>query len=308
MGKLLILKGLPGSGKTTRAKELLHKDPTFKRVNMDSLRAMLDNSDYSRVDNAMVAKMRNMAIEECLRKGYNVVSDDTNLSASSEKDLRRLALKYNADVGCQFFDVPVKECIERDSKRESTAQVGEKVIRGMYNRYLANRKNFKVENPLEIEDFQEDKVEWIDGLPLAIICDIDGTLAINASGRSPYDWHRCGEDTLCKPVADLLARYQAKHCLDLDSAYTILMSGRDEVCRQETETWLTLNEVSFDMLLMRPESNVEKDSVIKRRLFDQNIREKYNVLCVIDDRKQVKEMWVNLGLFVFDVNQKDLIF
>ena len=36
----------------------------------------------------------------------------------------------------KLIDTPLKECIRRDSKREGKANVGEKVILGMYNDYL----------------------------------------------------------------------------------------------------------------------------------------------------------------------------
>lgn len=41
MPKLLVLKGLPASGKSTYAKELVNKG--WKRVNKDDLRAMIDD-------------------------------------------------------------------------------------------------------------------------------------------------------------------------------------------------------------------------------------------------------------------------
>ena len=47
MSKLLILKGLPASGKTTEAKRLVIEE-NFKRVSKDDLRAMIDNSKWSK--------------------------------------------------------------------------------------------------------------------------------------------------------------------------------------------------------------------------------------------------------------------
>jgi hypothetical protein len=35
-----------------------------------------------------------------------------------------------------------------------------------------------------------------DGLPLAILCDLDGTLA-HLNGRNSYDASSCNEDILC---------------------------------------------------------------------------------------------------------------
>ena len=48
MLKVYMMKGLPGSGKTTRAMEMLAENPNgIKRVSKDDLRAMLDNGRWS---------------------------------------------------------------------------------------------------------------------------------------------------------------------------------------------------------------------------------------------------------------------
>lgn len=56
---------------------------------------------------------------------------------------------------------------------------------------------------------------------------------------------------------------------------------------------------------MRPEGNNEKDSIIKRRMFDEYIRGKYYVDFVLDDRNQVVEMWRNMGLTCLQVAEGD---
>lgn len=48
MQKVIVLKGLPASGKSTWAKNLVLKDSTYKRINKDDLRAMLDASKFSK--------------------------------------------------------------------------------------------------------------------------------------------------------------------------------------------------------------------------------------------------------------------
>ena len=48
MKKILILRGLPASGKSTFARKLLNENPNaWKRLNKDELRAMLDDSIHS---------------------------------------------------------------------------------------------------------------------------------------------------------------------------------------------------------------------------------------------------------------------
>ncbi len=140
---------------------------------------------------------------------------------------------------------------------------------------------------------------WDSNLPDAIICDIDGTLAHNVSGRSPYDWKRVGEDALDHIIQNILSIY-------CDANYEIiLLSGRDEVCRPETEEWLKKHIIGYDFLYMRPKGNNEKDSIIKERIYREHIEGKYNVLFVLDDRKQVVDMWRSLGLKCLQVQPGD---
>ena len=41
--------------------------------------------------------------------------------------------------------------------------------------------------------------------------------------------------------------------------------------------------------------------MVKREIFDREIRDRYRVVGVFDDRKQVVRMWRALGLTVFQV-------
>ena len=85
----------------------------------------------------------------------------------------------------------------------------------------------------------------------------------------------------------------------------LIVSGRDEVCRFKTYHWLINNNVSPGYLFMRPEGNTEEDSVIKKRIFDEHIRDNYQVLFVLDDRKKVVNMWRSLGLTTLQVADGD---
>jgi len=130
-----------------------------------------------------------------------------------------------------------------------------------------------------------------------IIVDIDGTLA-HKGDRSPFHWERVGEDLPNVPIIRLLECIQ-ESCED--GLVTILMSGRDSVCRPETEEWLRVHHIKYDHLFMRPEGNTEKDSIIKKRLYEENIKDKYSVWLVLDDRNQVVEMWRSEGLICLQV-------
>jgi hypothetical protein len=89
----------------------------------------------------------------------------------------------------------------------------------------------------------------------------------------------------------------------------ILMSGRDCVARSLTEKWLKENNIQYHELHMRGDlsgganKDFRKDSIIKKELYDNFVKDKYNVLVVYDDRQQVVDLWRKLGLSCFQVNE-----
>jgi hypothetical protein len=46
---------------------------------------------------------------------------------------------------------------------------------------------------------------------------------------------------------------------------------------------------------MRPEGDTRPDEVVKRELYKEHIKGKYNVIAVFDDRAKVCRMWNELG-------------
>lgn len=134
MNKVIILKGLPGSGKSTWAKQMLEKYPgQYKRVNKDDLRAMLDNTIWSKKNEQFVLKIRNSIILAALEDGADVIVDDTNLHPKHERAIREL-VQGKAEIEIKFFHCDLLTCIARNANRPHP--VSEGVIRGMYNRFL----------------------------------------------------------------------------------------------------------------------------------------------------------------------------
>lgn len=135
--------------------------------------------------------------------------------------------------------------------------------------------------------------------PQAIIVDIDGTVALKATDRSPYDWHRVGEDL---PNGSVITVVRHMHV----AGYRLIVtSGRMETCRRETEDWLARNSLFPDVLLMRAEGDFRPDTEVKREMFEHAIADHYNILIVFDDRQKVVDMWRELGLIVAQVAPGD---
>lgn len=279
--KLLALKGLPGSGKTTFAKELV--DDGWIRVNKDDLRAMLHNSHFSKNNEAFILSLRDEIIIRGLVNGKNVVVDDTNLDPKHAVQFESIASEFLADYSEKFFDTPVEECIKRNSFRKDP--VPEKVIWDMYHRYLQPPTT---QIPVEEDDREE-----------AIIVDVDGTLAHIVNGRSPYDASRAMEDELDDAVSVITAMaYQ-------NGYKVIILTGRSAEHKQVTIDWLEENGVPYDEIYTRESGDNTKDAIVKRDLYRRHVEPKYRVKFVLDDRNQVVDMWRSLGLKCLQVQPGD---
>lgn len=275
--KLLALKGLPGSGKTTFAKQLV--DDGWCRVNKDDLREMLYNSKWSKSNEGFVLALRDEIIIRSLVIGKNVVVDDTNLDPKHADQFKSIASEFLADYEEKLFDTPVEECIRRNSIRANP--VPERVIWDMYHRYLVKAPKY--------DDNKEE----------AIIVDVDGTLAHIVDGRNPYDASRAMNDKLDDAVGCITAMaYQ-------NGYKVIILTGRSAEHKQVTEDWLAVNGIEYDGIYTRASGDNTKDAIVKRDIYKRFIEPKYNIKFVLDDRNQVVDMWRELGLKCLQVQPGD---
>jgi translation initiation factor 2 alpha subunit (eIF-2alpha) len=85
----------------------------------------------------------------------------------------------------------------------------------------------------------------------------------------------------------------------------VLVTARQNKLREATEKWLLYHKVKYDQLYMKADDSGLSDSEAKRIMLKE-IREKYGEpFMVFDDRHEVNEMWVNEGVYLFDVSQKE---
>lgn len=304
MSKLTILRGLSGSGKSTWANSVMGAVV----VSRDSLRAAIFGSDgrayYERGDlrqcEQIITEAEHSAIRAGLSAGKHVISDNTNIETKFIKNIANIGYEMGAEVELKVFDVslPVAKAQNKARALRGGRNVPNEVIEKQYARFQSN-KNWMPTAPVVQEVIP---YHGTPDKPYAYMFDIDGTLA-SMNGRGPFDWKRVGEDSPRQSVITVLSH------LDLSSEYTdvkiILMSGRDSVCRPETVEWLEENNVFYHELFMRAEGDMRKDNIIKHELFNEHIRDNYDVIGVFDDRWQVCKMWLEMGLTVFNVSGLD---
>ncbi|WP_327034191.1 AAA family ATPase [Micromonospora ureilytica] len=297
MTRLIATRGLPASGKTTFARTL---QPSVSRVNRDDLRRMLHGERlFTQWAEAQVTAVQQAQVEALLRARADVCVDDTNLRSRTLRGWADLAARHGADFEVHdFTDVPLDECLRRDAARPAADQVGADAIRRLHERYLQGRTL-----PLPVPQARTGRPAVVHPPstepPEIVLVDIDGTVALAVS-RSPYDMTRVGQD---QPNTAVIAAVRAMHAAGYG---VVFCSGRDASARAATEAWLARHvRVPYLGLHLRAVGDSRKDSIVKREIYDREIRDRYRVAGVFDDRVQVVQMWRSLGLTVFQVADGD---
>jgi len=136
--KIILLKGLPASGKSTWAKEFCFRNPTYIRINKDDIRDLLGSPVFNnKFEDAVLDIQRKMGIT-ILDTGKSIVIDDTNFAKKHYTFWSQIASARGIIIDVINLDVPVEECIERDSKR--VKPVGKAAILNMYQKYILNNE------------------------------------------------------------------------------------------------------------------------------------------------------------------------
>jgi predicted kinase len=139
--RLIVTRGLPGAGKSTRALAWVAQDPRRRaRVGSDQIAAMLHpqvitGSGYGPLFAAREQLVVHAAIEVLLAAGVDVVCDDPFLLPAYLDAVRELAQRCDAElVIWDMTDVDVAECIARDQQRGYSGgrSVGEQEIRAQH--------------------------------------------------------------------------------------------------------------------------------------------------------------------------------
>lgn len=142
MPKIILCRGIQGSGKSTWARKWVLEDPEHRvRFNNDDIRNMLGKYWVTSRE-SLVRFLRDSFVYKAMDDGYDIVIDNMNLSSLEYVAYRDMVAHHDRfeDDSCKHYIIEYKDfftplgvCIERDSKRENP--IGEEVIRATYEKY-----------------------------------------------------------------------------------------------------------------------------------------------------------------------------
>ena len=136
-----------------------------------------------------------------------------------------------------------------------------------------------------------------------VIVDIDGTLAdvqhrlhfIKGPGKK--DWKQFFRSAPKDSPIDIVVRWVNNLAPEYEA---ILITGRPDDYRRDTEAWLQQHGIGYSKLYMRRAGDHRPDTVVKQELLDRVGRDR--VAFVIDDRPPVCDMYRDCGMRVFQVS------
>lgn len=116
---LVLLSGLPGTGKSHFARELSLKLP-FVIVGSDRMRkALVPRPKYNRSEHARVFEACHGLIEQLLQEGYRVIFDATNLTDGFRDTVYRIAERNSVPLTILWFTAPREVIRQRMDDRGS---------------------------------------------------------------------------------------------------------------------------------------------------------------------------------------------
>jgi len=163
---LLIICGLPASGKTTISKNVasLLEDKhgiTTMVISSDDFRGMLSYSSdgFKPEREASVKALYEKAIAAGLEMGFLVVSDDLNYYKSMRSDLRQIAKRSSSDYDIVFIDTPIEQAVKWNQERGSP--IPSSLIEEINQKFDPPKGDYKWDTPLVIADPSKQSSEEI---------------------------------------------------------------------------------------------------------------------------------------------------
>ena len=141
MRYLFVLRGIPGSGKSTFIQD---HDLEPYTICPDNIRLLLGGTEYDlegkkyipQSNDAEVWNMVNDLLERRLSKGILTIIDATSIQIKTLKQYKKLCEKYNYRLYIVNFKTKYEECYENNKHRAPYKRVPEEVLIDMYTKLL----------------------------------------------------------------------------------------------------------------------------------------------------------------------------
>ena len=294
--KIILTRGIQGSGKSTWAKAWVAEDPEHRiRINNDDLRNMFGVYWVPSREDVVTKAKKEIAIY-AMDKGYDIVIDNMNLNPKEIQYWETVVNYHNGYMGKEIkyeiefkdFFIPIEECIRRDAVRSNP--IGEKVIRDTWRRY----KHFIQTS--EVERYVNNLRLWDSGKPMCVVIDMDSTVCFNTSKRPWFG------DGSTEAMIDDVPNHGVVELVKAQEYPVVVCTGRNKDQHKVTREWLANQGIHPIAYYMRENGDYRKGVEVKAELMNQ-ILDEYNVLVVFEDCEPIVQKYREMGLTVLQPNK-----
>lgn len=298
MKEIILILGIPGSGKSTRAKELAYSvlPGSVPILNRDSIRRDLTQIGDSRKKEDAVKAIQKTFLIEALKDPtvQTIIIDDAgNLKPETQALIRGWVAESGVEAKISFDDeclkTPVEVCVKRDAERANG--VGTDAIRQWAQRYLP-----KPELP-----------EAVKRLPPCVILDVDGCLAVKGD-RGALEYEKALDDDLN------LLLLMAISAIAQEGIPFIIVTGREYSEKNEEAIFLWIRKAfrivgadavivdrKLERLFMRPVGDLRFALDFKKEAISRIMETNHPVLAIEDD-PTVAQWMASQGIQVWQVH------
>jgi predicted kinase len=152
--RLILLAGIPGSGKTTLAQSLIAKG--YLSLCADQIRQELWGNEAEQKEPEKVFAIFFERLEQALQKNLDIVIDNTNINRRHrEPILTRAKNAGYTDIEIWLLETPLELCLARNKNR--TRMVPEDILRNMHKTINGPGKPGNDEAAISIIDYSASK-------------------------------------------------------------------------------------------------------------------------------------------------------
>ena len=184
---LIIMTGIPGSGKSTIAKylrdgeiegfEYLNSNNT-KILSSDECRKQLLGDEKDQSDNKRVFDFLKMKMVGFIKAGYNVIIDATNINMKERRGYLDIVKRYDLRKVAYVVNEPFNECEERAAKREERP-LSKEILFKIMSRFQCPQSFEGLEVIFHHKQISEDDVRKSHALSFSYISEIQSAMFDN---------------------------------------------------------------------------------------------------------------------------------